>query len=282
MKIAIIGSAGQLGSDLCIRLPTAIGLTHQQIEITDAQRIESVLIPGEIELVINTGLHTISLIRRKTNHRPPMKSMLWEPEIWRSGAASIKPDCCMSAPIMFLDILQNPHRCVKLICHNRAVPTAIVSSLANTSFSQNVHSISLYAPVGLYGLAATRAKGNFVNTMLRLGKSRDELKVVNDQFCTPTSTVDLAEGIARLIETGKFGTYHITNGGAVSWFEFAAQIFKQANFDTKLIPISSQEFGAKAQRPAYSVLNSEKFTKVTGLEMPIWQDALQRYLSAAK
>ena len=133
---------------------------------------------------------------------------------------------------------------------------------------------------GLYGVAATRGagKGNFVETMLRLGTERDELSVVNDQHCTPTATRDLAQATAELITTEKYGLYHATNSGATTWHDLAAEIFRQAGIDIKLRPITTAEFGAKAARPAYSVLNCQKLESAIGRPMPAWQDALRQYL----
>jgi dTDP-4-dehydrorhamnose reductase len=132
---------------------------------------------------------------------------------------------------------------------------------------------------GLYGHAGRNpGRGNFVETMLRLGAERNELAVVNDQHCTPTSTHDLAAAIAALIETDAYGLYHATNTGETTWFEFAEEIFRQTGRDVALRPISSEEVGAKAERPRYSVLNCDKLAAAIGRSMPHWRDALAHYL----
>ena len=132
---------------------------------------------------------------------------------------------------------------------------------------------------GLYGVQATRAKGNFVETMLRLGTERDELSVVDDQRCTPTYTVDLAAVLAGLVETEAFGTFHATNSGSMTWCEFAREIFRQADVSVNVTPITTEEFGARAGRPRYSVLNCDELAATIGVELPPWQDALARYLA---
>ena len=114
--------------------------------------------------------------------------------------------------------------------------------------------------------------------MLRVGSERDELSVVNDQRCTPTSCADLAEAVRKLIETEAYGLYHVTNAGSMTWYEFAVEIFRLAEIRVKIQPITSEQFGAKARRPAYSVLDNSKLTKTIGKELPAWQDALKRYL----
>ena len=129
---------------------------------------------------------------------------------------------------------------------------------------------------GLYGHRAARGKGNFVETMLRLGRERPELRIVADQRCTPTSTTDLARALVSLVETESFGLYHATNAGDCSWFEFACEIFRLANLPVKAIPITAAEYGAKARRPDYSVLDCGKLMRLIGSEMPPWQEALAR------
>src|SRR5262249_37139911 len=110
---------------------------------------------------------------------------------------------------------------------------------------------------GLYGAWGVGGKGgNFVETMLRLQKEGKPLRVVSDQFCTPTYTVDLAEAVANLTTTDKFGLYHLTNSGSCSWHEFASTIFFLQELAVQVAPITSAEYGAQAQRPAYSVLDN--------------------------
>lgn len=133
---------------------------------------------------------------------------------------------------------------------------------------------------GLYGRKATRVKGNFVETMLRLGRERPELRLIDDQRCTPTSAADLAEALVKLIDTDAYGLYHATNANDCSWREFAEQIFRLAGLGPNVIPITSAEYGAKAPRPAYSVLNCGKLEGVLNHGMRPWQEALAEYVSA--
>ena len=135
---------------------------------------------------------------------------------------------------------------------------------------------------GLYGLAALHGagKGNFVETMLRLGRERKQLRVVDDQTCTPTSSADLADALVKLIATDAFGLYHATNAGSMTWCEFAREIFRLAKLDVEVIPITTAEFGAKAKRPAYSVLDCSKLASVIGEPLPDWHDAIARYLAS--
>jgi len=133
---------------------------------------------------------------------------------------------------------------------------------------------------GLYGRRGQTGKRNFVDTMLKLGREKSELRIVADQRCTPTSTHDLAEAIIELLSTGAYGTYHATNAGDCSWAEFATEIFRLAKLPTQVIPITTAEYGAIAPRPGYSVLDSTKLNVILGKPLQPWRDALAEYVAA--
>ena len=121
---------------------------------------------------------------------------------------------------------------------------------------------------------------NFIKTMLNVGKKFDTLKVVNDQIGTPTYTYDLSRLLVDMIETDKYGYYHATNeGGYISWYDFACEIFKQAGYNTKVNPVTTEEYGvSKARRPFNSRLNKTKLVDNGFTPLPDWKDALNRYL----
>ena len=119
---------------------------------------------------------------------------------------------------------------------------------------------------------------NFIKTMLRLGKERGAVSVVNDQIGSPTYTPDLSRLLVDMIVTDKYGRYHATNEGLCSWYDFAVEIFKQAKLDVAVTPVSSDAFPVKAKRPHNSRMDKSKLTE-NGFELlPPWQDALRRYL----
>ena len=119
---------------------------------------------------------------------------------------------------------------------------------------------------------------NFIKTMLRLGKERGAVSVVNDQIGSPTYTPDLSRLLADMIVTDKYGRYHATNEGLCSWYNFAVEIFKQANLDVAVTPVSSDAFPVKAKRPHNSRMDKSKLTENGFKLLPTWQDALGRYL----
>ena len=115
--------------------------------------------------------------------------------------------------------------------------------------------------------------------MLALGKKYDSLRVVNDQVGTPTYTYDLARLLVDMAETDKYGYYHVTNeGGYISWYEFAKEIFRQAGYNTEVKPVTTAEYGlSKAVRPFNSRLDKSKLSENGFKPLPTWQDALERY-----
>ena len=129
-----------------------------------------------------------------------------------------------------------------------------------------------------------RNGNNFIKTMLNIGKKYPELRVVNDQIGTPTYTYDLSRLLADMIETDKYGYYHATNeGGFISWYDFACEIFRQAGYDTKVNPVTTAEYGlSKAARPFNSRLDKSKLVENGFTPLPTWQDALTRYLKEIK
>ena len=129
-----------------------------------------------------------------------------------------------------------------------------------------------------------RNGNNFIKTMLNIGKKYPELRVVNDQIGTPTYTYDLSRLLVDMIETDKYGYYHATNeGGFISWYDFACEIFRQAGYDTKVNPVTTAEYGlSKAARPFNGRLDKSKLVENGFTPLPTWQDALTRYLKEIK
>lgn len=123
---------------------------------------------------------------------------------------------------------------------------------------------------------------NFIKTMLEVGKNHPEVRVVDDQIGTPTYTVDLARLLVDMVETDKYGYYHATNeGGYISWADFTKEIFKQANINSKVVPVTTAEYGlSKARRPFNSRLDKSKLVEQGFTPLPTWQDALKRFLAS--
>jgi dTDP-4-dehydrorhamnose reductase len=279
MQVAIIGSKGQLGSDLLAGLgPQAIPLSHADIDITDPSSISSVLDQKRPDTVINCAAYNF-VDKAETEREAAML-------VNRRGPGFLA-DYCREHDLKLVhigtDYVYDGRTGQKPWTENdepSAISTYASSKLAGERLvREHCPRHFVVRTCGLYGRHAAHGKGNFVETMLKLGRDRPEVRVVNDQFCTPTSTVNLASAIIDLIKTEAYGLYHATNSSHCTWFEFASEIFRIANLNATITPISSEEFGARARRPRYSVLDCSKLTAVLGWKMPPWRDALSRYLT---
>ena len=281
MRVAVIGARGQLGTDLCQELgERAVPLGHEDVELTDPSSVRKALERAAPDCVINAAAY--NFVDRAED----------EPEVAYAvnalGPRSLA-QVCADRDILLVHVstdhvfgLDRQRRVPYRESDSPGPASAYgVSKLAGEYFVRNLCPRHfLVRTCGLYGRAGAsgRGKGNFVETMLRLGRERSEVRVVEDQRCTPTATMDLARALVRLIQTEAYGLYHITNAGDASWFEFAAAIFRQAGMKVRLVPVSSAEFGAKAQRPAYSVLDCRKLEEVVGARLRPWPQALAEYL----
>ena len=125
---------------------------------------------------------------------------------------------------------------------------------------------------------------NFIKTMINVGKTHDTVRVVNNQIGTPTYTLDLARLLVDMLETDRYGYYHATNsGGYISWYDFCCEFYRQYGLDTKVIPVTTAEYGlSKAARPANSRLDKSKLAQAGFTPLPDWKDAVRRYLAEAQ
>ena len=172
-----------------------------------------------------------------------------------SGETPWDPDCKVFAP------------------QNWYGQTKLLGELAVSSLLEKYFIVRTAWVFGAYG-------GNFVKTMLKIGKTKGTLRVVDDQIGTPTYTPDLARLLVQMAGTEKYGFYHATNeGGFISWYDFACQIFRAAGYFAKVIPVTTAEYGLSiAARPLNSRLSKEKLTQNGFAPLPDWKNALNRYL----
>lgn len=279
MQIAIIGGEGQLGSALMARLESeAVSFGHADLEITDPANIAARLDPGRFDRVIHCAAYNLVDRAETEPHTAFAVNALGTRNLALWCARHDLPLMSISTDYVFGEGVTGLRPLTET---DVPVPVSVYGSskLAGESFVRALcprHWV--VRTCGLYGTRATRAKGNFVETMLRLGRERPELKLVHDQRCTPTSCGDLAEQLIRLIRTTDYGVYHATNGGECTWYEFAKEIFRLTGHSPRLVPMTSQEYGASARRPVYSVLDSSRLIGVTKFPLRPWQEALADYL----
>lgn len=254
-----------------------IGLTREDIDVTDREHVFEALGRHKPELVVNTAaFHNVDVCETEPERAFQVNAF---------GALNVADACSeMNAALMFVSTdyvfagdLGRPYTEV-----DSPAPIMVygVSKVAGEQLIRSrLDQHYIVRTSGLYGEAGSGGKGgNFVQRMLELGRSGADLRVVDDQVLSPTFTADLAQKLLELAQTGRYGTYHVTNSGSCSWYQFTAKIFSLAGVGASLSPTTTAEFGAKAPRPAYTVLENAGLAKVGLAPLRGWPEALADYL----
>lgn len=278
-KIAIIGADGQLGSDLIKSLQEHIifPLYYPDFDITKPDQARKDLSHLSAEVVINTAAYH----RVDECENNPQKAF-WVNSIAVRDIAIICRDLDsvlvhFSTDYVFDGKKKDPYTEEDL---PNPLNVYAISKLAGEYFVQNVlDKYFVIRTCGLYGEAGCWGKGsNFVDTLIALEKEGKPLRVVKDQRVTPTATAELAERVKELIGTDRYGLYHLSNEGECTWYEFAQAIFSIMDKKIDIIPVDSKSYGAKAERPPYSVLENKKAREIGLTEFSHWKQALKSYL----
>ena len=282
--VAVTGANGQLGTDLRKALGAfkVTGLTHADLDVCDVEGARRRLGDLRPDVVINTSaFHKVDVCEDEPGQSFAVNAT-GAYHLARLAAAMDFTLVHFSSDYVFDGRATRPYT-------EDDVPNPI--SVYGTSKVAGEHLVRNFCPrhfvirtTGLYGLAGASGKGgNFVETMIRLGKSGNPVRVVNDQVMTPTATADLAGAIAQLLQRESrdgvaYGLYHVTSAGQCSWYEFAKTIFALSGLAADLSPITSAESGRTARRPAFSVLDNGKWVRAGFQELRPWRAALTEYL----
>ena len=303
MKVFVTGVAGQLGHDVVNELTkrghvavgsdvvepsgasTDIGtdssaheeMTFELLDITDASAVEEVLTRVQPDAVVHCAAWTAVDLAEDEDKQDKVRA------INAAGTKNIasvckKLDCKMlyiSTDYVFNGQGEAPWQpdCKDYAPLNVYGQTKLEGELAVSELLEKFFIVRIAWVFGVNGK-------NFIKTMLNVGKKYDTVRVVCDQIGTPTYTYDLARLLVDMAESEKYGYYHATNeGGYISWYDFTCEIFKQAGYDTKVVPVTTEEYGlSKAARPFNSRLDKSKLVDMGFTPLPTWQDALSRYL----
>lgn len=295
MKVFVTGVGGQLGHDVINELTSrgyeAIGsdvvdmvlsgVPYVALDITDKIEVERVIAEIRPDAIIHCAAWTAVDAAENADKQEKVKAINVDGTQNIVNAAKIvdakmiyistdyvfdgqgtvpwEPDCKEYAPL------------------NVYGQTKLGGELAVSSTLEKYFIVRIAWVFGLNG-------GNFIKTMLQVGKNHPQVRVVNDQIGTPTYTYDLARLLVDMIESEKYGYYHATNeGGYISWYDFTKEIYRQAGMDTQVLPVTTEEYGlSKAARPFNSRLDKKKLTDNGFVPLPDWKDALQRYLQELK
>ncbi|MGN0502896.1 MAG: dTDP-4-dehydrorhamnose reductase [Ruminococcus sp.] len=285
MKVFVTGVKGQLGYDVMRELEErgysdAVGVDIEEMDITDSESVDRVIIAENPDVVIHCAAWTAVDLAEDEDKQDKVHLVN---AVGTENIAKVckKLDCKMiyiSTDYVFdgqgtrpwePDDERNPL--------NVYGQTKYEGELAVEKWLEKYFIVRIAWVFGQNGK-------NFVRTMLNLGKTHDKLTVVNDQIGSPTYTPDLARLLVDMAESDKYGFYHATNEGFCSWYEFACEIFRQASeFDSvyknvSVSPVTSDKYPSKAKRPSNSRMNKNKLTENGFERLPVWQDALRRYI----
>lgn len=295
MKVFVTGVGGQLGHDVINELTSRgyeaigsdvvdmvlLGVPYVALDITDKIEVERVIAEIRPDAIIHCAAWTAVDAAEDADKQEKVKAINVDGTQNIANAAKIvdakmiyistdyvfdgqgtapwEPDCKEYAPL------------------NVYGQTKLGGELAVSSTLEKYFIVRIAWVFGLNG-------GNFIKTMLQVGKNHPQVRVVNDQIGTPTYTYDLARLLVDMIESEKYGYYHATNeGGYISWYDFTKEIYRQTGMDTEVLPVTTEEYGlSKAARPFNSRLDKKKLTDNGFVPLPDWKDALQRYLQELK
>ena len=281
MKVLVTGVKGQLGFDVVKELKKrgydAVGVDINEMDITDAEKVTEVITDVNPDVVVHCAAWTSVDAAEDEENIPKVRA------INVSGTQNIADVCkninCkmiyISTDYVFNGLGTEPWQADCRDYDPLCVygQTKLEGELA---VSQTLDKYFIVRIAWVFG----KNGNNFIKTMLNVGKKFDTVRVVNDQIGTPTYTYDLARLLVDMAETDKYGYYHVTNeGGYISWYDFTCEIFKQVGYDTEVVPVTTEEYGlSKAARPFNSRLDKSKLTENGFKPLPVWQDALERYL----
>jgi dTDP-4-dehydrorhamnose reductase len=279
---AIVGAGGQLAFDLIRTCPEPAALAmlrHEDLDLLDPSRVRHVLGDLRPRVVLNGAAY--NLVDRAEDEREQAFAL-------NARAVGTLAATCAEIGATFV------HFSTDYVFDGRKRSPYLESDAPNPV---NVYGESklegerlalgrcertfVFRVCGLYGVARASGKGgtNFVETMLRLAAGRQRIRVVTDQVLTPSYTLDVSRAVWRVLAGARPGLYHVTSAGETSWYDFAREIFRLCGLAPDLTPVTQAEFGARARRPAYSVLGHGGLTALGADDPRPWRDALAAYLS---
>lgn len=299
MKFLVTGVCGQLGYDVMNELIKrgyeAIGsdlqfidktkndfvYPYRRLDITDKEIVENIILEVKPDVIIHCAAWTAVDAAEDADKIGKVRSINAEGTQNIANACK-KLNCKMiyiSTDYVFNGQGKEPWKpeCKEYKPVNIYGQTKLEGEFAVSNTMEKYFIVRIAWVFGLNGK-------NFINTIINVGKSHDIVRVVNDQIGTPTYTYDLARLLVDMSETDKYGYYHATNeGGYISWYDFAVEIYRVAGVNTRLIPVTTEEYGfSKAVRPFNSRLDKSKLIEAGFEPLPTWKNALNRYVKKAK
>ena len=275
-KVLITGCNGQLGRALNELLRDSdveiINTDVSELDICDLEQVRRLLAEKRPDTIINCAAHT-AVDKCETDVENAQKINGLGPKNLATAAKEIDAQMVqVSTDYVFSGDADIPYTEEDAPCPQSVYgSTKLEGEQAVASILERYY---IVRTAWLYGDG-----NNFVKTMLRLAETRDEITVVNDQYGSPTSALELARMILHIVDSGEYGIYHGTCEGIASWYEFACKIFSLAGVNINVVPVTTEEYPASvAKRPAYSVLENKKLNSQGSYRMKQWEDALEEYM----
>ena len=279
-RFVVVGATGQLGSDLVRtfdRPGELIPLGSRDLDVLDAARVRSTLADLRPTVVINATAY--NFVDRAEEERS--RAFALNAEAVGSLAAT-----CHALGGVFVhfstDYVFDGHKRTPYVETDAPAPLSAYgeSKLAGERLAlERCARTVIFRVSGLFGIAGTSGKGNFVETMLRLAREGKPLRVVADQVLGPSYTLDLARKVWAVLPKATHSLYHLTSGGQTTWYDFARRAFELAGVTADITPVTAAEFGARAGRPAYSVLGHAHLAALGEDDLRPWDSALAAYIA---
>ena len=286
MKVLLLGPNGQLGRDI-ICAHEEVGKSFELIPL-GREKLD-VAAPGMVECVLNS-LNFDALVNCIGNKMEEVEDNAALAFAVNAHAVQAMARACAAKRARFVHVSTDyvfggDAACTRPLREDD--PTAPVNvygaskAMGETLARLASDSVTVLRVASLFGVAGVRGEGgNFVETMIRVGKEKGALRVVDDQTMSPTATADVARVILQVLTGGCTpGLYHVVNSGSTTWFDFAREIVRCARVEATVTPCSSKDYPARGERPRYSALDNARISTTFGAMQP-WQDALERYLRA--
>lgn len=282
MKILLLGANGQLGQDIQKIAPDNVeieAITRNQLDISELNSISDFLANKSFDVLVNcTSYHKTDEVESNAKKAFDINAF----------AVKAMAKACENSGARFIhistDYVFGGDKHDSPLTEN-AMPAPLNVYGASKLMGENLAKANcvdtvIFRVASLFGTAGASGKGgNFVETMIRFGKEKGHLKVVNDQYMSPTSTLDIADILFKFLSAnGPAGTYNVVNSGQASWYEFAKKIIEKSGVNATVDPVPATEYPTPALRPSYSVLSNKKVGDIIQQNIPTWETALERYL----
>ncbi|MDQ0162551.1 dTDP-4-dehydrorhamnose reductase [Aeribacillus alveayuensis] len=276
MKVVVTGAKGQLGTNLVHLLADrgyeGYGYGREELDITKFDQVKQVITKARPDVVIHAAAYTKVDLAESDPDQAFLINAYGTRNVAVASEAVGSKLVYISTDYVFDGMANEPY---KEFAPTNPLSVYGKSKLAGEQFVRDLHSrFFIVRTSWVYG----KHGNNFVKTMLKLAEERDELMVVHDQVGCPTYTVDLANCILELIQTEKYGVYHVSNSGHCSWYEFAKAIFEEAGIKVKVNPCKKKDFPRPAPRPSYSVFEHMALRLNGFTKMRYWREALSEFI----